>query len=199
MNLNNGKPSYSEWLSFIAVLVAAVALIISAWQAYLFRSHNLISVEPLLDVEKQIEVIGYEKVIWLALKNDGLGPAIIESQVITYNKSELDKKKFREVIEGLYSHVNYDFDLIQKNVVLRPGEVQKFLMFDKDNTLFIKGHEERAKEYLRFFSLDIRVHYRTLYGQKHVFYRKIGELFPSLASRLGWQLSTSSIQRKPNN
>lgn len=197
--MNNRKPSYSEWLSFIAVLVAAVALIISAWQAYLFRSHNIISVEPLLDVEKQIKVIGYEKVIWLALRNDGLGPAIIESQVITYNKTELDKKYFAEVIKSLYSHVNYDFDLIQENVVLRPGEARKFLMFDKDNLLVRQGHERRAKGYLRFFSLDIKVHYRTLYGRKHVFSRKIGELFPSLASRLGWQLSTSSIQRKPNN
>ena len=197
--MNKEKPSFSEWLSFTAVLVAAAALIISAWQAYLFRSHNVISVEPLLDIEKQTEVIGYEKVIWLALKNDGLGPAIIESQVILHNKSELDNNGFGKVIRGLYSSVNHDLNLLQKGVALRPGETQKFLMFDKDNTLLVHGHKRRAEEYFRFFSLDIQVHYRTLYGQKHIFSRKIGELFPGLASKLGWDKSTSSINRKPNN
>jgi hypothetical protein len=49
--MKNTKLHLSEWLSFFATIIASVALMISAWQAFMLRQHNRISVQPLIEIK----------------------------------------------------------------------------------------------------------------------------------------------------
>lgn len=184
--MKSENPTYSVWLSFIAVSISAAALLLSAWQAYLFRSHNIISVQPVLDIEKQSEIVRLENMLWLALRNDGLGPAIIDKQTCIFNGKELDREEMQKIIGGLISHWGFELELPNKGAVLKPGEAQRFLMFDKDNVGFAAIQKERIKEYHKFFSTEIRVQFHSLYNENYVYSVSIGELFPVLAKRLKW-------------
>ncbi len=186
--MKNIKPSFNEWLSFWAILISAVALIISAWQAYMFRSHNELSVVPLFDTEKQFVKKGTNDMIWIALKNDGLGPGIIESNTILHRNKAIDSKIFFvEFITKLMSFRNSSFALLQEGEVLKPGESKRILMFDELNIMRVSGQKQRAEIYKQFFSIEIRVVYRSLYGRKYKFSKKLGKLFPELSRDLGWR------------
>lgn len=187
-NLKDIKPSFSEWLSFAAVAIAGIALIISAWQAFMLRSHNQLTVRPLLDIGINHEIInGYDKIVWLTLKNDGLGPAIIESNDIYLNGRKVDRNDLWAVINKLYSHRHFNLDLLQKGYVLKTGEGQKFFMFDERNLQRGKDYKERIDEYQEFLSIEIQVKYKSLYDEKLDYSCKLGGLFPNLARAYEWQ------------
>lgn len=182
-----GKPSFSEWLSFAAVAIAGIALIISAWQAFMLRSHNKLSVRPLLDIEILYEIVdGYDNVVWLTLRNDGLGPAIIESHNLSVADKNIDRNYLWDVITELYSFRYMKLDLLQKGYVLKPGEGQKFFMFDERNLQLGNNYKEKKKDYYKFLSIDIQVKYKTLYNEKLNYSCKIGNLFPNLAKAYEW-------------
>jgi hypothetical protein len=185
--LKNRIPTINEWLSFFAIVISAIALIISAWQAFMFRSHNEISVKPLLDTELQFIDKGFESVVWIALKNDGLGPAIIESNTIVHQNKVIDSNIFfNEFIVKLMSYRNSSINVLQKGVVLKPGEYRRVLMIDQLNIKQVAGQEKRIEEYKRFFSIEIKVSYRSLHGRKNKFSKKLGIIFPELSNKLGW-------------
>jgi len=89
--LKKKKPTFSEWLSFIAISISAIALILSTWQAFMFREHSQLTVRPVLDVEKQYFKEGYNHLVRIVIKNDGFGPAIVDSNLFIFDSKTIDE------------------------------------------------------------------------------------------------------------
>jgi hypothetical protein len=68
----------------MALVLSVLALLATFYQAYLQRVHNEKSVKPLI----QINVKDQDRLIYVHIQNNGLGPFIIEKLIFTKNKKD---------------------------------------------------------------------------------------------------------------
>ncbi len=184
--MKNDKPSLSEWISFTAVTIAAIALIISAWQALMLREHNKISVKPLLDIEKQHGKVGYDDVVWLSLRNDGLGPAIIVEHSISFEGSKLEEDRIWQIIGDAMSTKYGKIQLLPNKTVVRPGESQKFLRL-REISLLISDADMQSKEaHIDFLNLNTEVQFKSLYNEVYSYSCKFGDIFLNISKAFDW-------------
>lgn len=93
-----------DWLRSPGVVLSLCALAFTAYQAYLQRSHNRLSVSPSLAVfsEESIDSDYPGGVrVRLLLQNNGLGPALLDSISLIVEKKKIrlrDHNHFRRVI-----------------------------------------------------------------------------------------------------
>lgn len=67
----------SDVTAITGVFVALLALVVSLWQGWSARKYNKLSIRPHLGVQQSILNSG--KTLMIELKNNGLGPAVINS------------------------------------------------------------------------------------------------------------------------
>lgn len=67
----------SDVTAISGVFIALLALVVSLWQGWSARKYNKLSVRPHLSLQQSILNSG--KTLMMELKNDGLGPAVINS------------------------------------------------------------------------------------------------------------------------
>jgi len=72
-------------MSLAATFIAGCALIATLWQAHLSRTHNRLTVRPIMVMERQREVTDTGIELIYHLKNHGIGPAIIEDRFFVLN------------------------------------------------------------------------------------------------------------------
>lgn len=89
---------------YLAMFIAILALFVSIYEGYEIRKHNRLSLKPYLDSSKYIHE---RNVFKIELRNEGLGPAIVEDftiyangkQVSSWNKAmqEINMKQFSQL------------------------------------------------------------------------------------------------------
>ena len=72
-------PSSSDIIAIAAAVIAFCALFATIWQAQIARRHSRLSVRPHLHSSIQVTVQHTETQLVFAIKNIGLGPAIVKS------------------------------------------------------------------------------------------------------------------------
>ncbi len=77
-------------VSTASVVIALCALIFTAWQFYLQRTHNRISVRPHLSMFTTTERHNNEAKLQVLLVNNGLGPAFINHFKVYHNGQECE-------------------------------------------------------------------------------------------------------------
>lgn len=128
-----------------------------------------------------------DDMVWIAITNGGLGPAIIESQTIADNGKLLDRDGLLDFVLGIGHGIYYDYKPIGKNVPLKPGESKKFLRIHK--SLVNQPSSQRKEQYKKFLSLELEIKFRDLYGKRKIQNYKIGDIFPDLAKKYNWEPS----------
>jgi hypothetical protein len=99
-------------VSYSAMFIAAMALVVSIYEGYELRKHNRLSVRPYLQTE--VSRIGTQKYT-IGLKNGGLGPAIVEDFIIFANE-----KKFEFWMDAMHE---INLSKFSSLTTLRGGEV----------------------------------------------------------------------------
>lgn len=69
-------------VSYLAMFIAVLALLVSIYEGYEIRKHNRLSLKPFLDSSIYME---QNKLFKIQLKNEGLGTAIVEDFSIYAN------------------------------------------------------------------------------------------------------------------
>jgi len=176
------KQLKENWISHFAVTIAALALIASVWQSFLFRKHNELSVRPLIDIEYHTEFKSLTNVISLNFKNDGLGPAIVKAHNFILNGTSLTEDEVEDLAGSLCSFRNIEGRLLTKDTVIRASEKINFLIFDED--IFYCDMPRFLEAYDRLLSLVIKLEYESLYEDRFLYEKTFRLIFPRLAQEV---------------
>lgn len=152
----------SDVIATCALFVSVCAFVGTIVQTYLTRKHNRLSVRPRIDWASSRVV---NKPVSLSLKNDGLGPAILESLHISYGGREFLISK-----DGLPNDLH--------EALTRDGPMIEFYMPGPGSTLSAgspialmtcHGSTESIVAHNRAVSLinaiGFRLTYRSMYGE----------------------------------
>jgi hypothetical protein len=152
----------TSWTAILAVFISLVSIIITVVNVAMQRAHNRKSVLPI----GTLSLGDYENQIFVRLRNDGVGPMIIDN--ISVHQIENEKEIGSTLI-----------DLMPKGVVWRTfvrdisgrafaaSKDIDLILFegDSDDARFIDGRQ-RIREALS--NLRVKVHYHSIYGEKLV-------------------------------
>lgn len=107
-------------------LTACLAFIVAVWQAWVTRKHNRLSVRPLLAEHEHYD--SGEHTCRLAVRNGGVGPAIIEAFVVTFDGEEV--VDLGDVIKRLnFAHdFGHEYTAPGEKPVVQPSE--EFIVLD---------------------------------------------------------------------
>src|SRR5689334_985706 len=77
--LSTNEKLVTAWTAIAAVFVSTISIIVAVVNVAMQRNHNRKSVLPIANI-----VFGdYENDLFIRLRNDGIGPMVVESVVVT--------------------------------------------------------------------------------------------------------------------
>lgn len=150
----------SEVVALAAVFISILALFATIWQSYATRKHNILSVKPLLDIDRNLSPVEGIKVV---LRNNGIGVAIIETLKVEYKSITQDFSS--EVISTIGAQYSITFpafhaSIVGKGTSLRAGDLISLVEFETYN-----GDNESVIKLIS--DLSFIVEYRDIYGNNH--------------------------------
>lgn len=156
----------SNIIATVAVFIAFLALGATLWQGYIERRHNILSVKPYL-IFHGIRHPGMS--LKYTIKNNGLGPAIINNFLFIVNNIEYELKTKNDVERclnnlGINTHEYFwNFCIPEKGSSLAPNDLLIILEF-KDSY----KNKEFHKLLLNILpNLYIKIEYSCIYGNKY--------------------------------
>ena len=145
-----------------ATAIALVSVLLTIWQGCETRKHNRLSLRPVISVDVEDECLGSRMVMWL--KNDGLGPALIDSVSVRIGDTEFDHNTEWENWDLLLSMENgYGsgrFFFIHKGKVIGPKDRTELL---RQKRIQPTGDYHNLEGLLS--KTSVKVKYRTIYGE----------------------------------
>lgn len=160
--------SNSDWIAISSAVVAICALVTSIWQGYLSRRHNVLSVRPHLEVVVTSSIHGTNH---LALKNGGLGPAVLDSVQFVHRKGSINILSGASYMEFLrllaldLGEVEVRWYVPDQHSIVSQGESIQLLAVscnENTNALSLKAAFDTA-----FSETTVAVEYRCMYGKIH--------------------------------
>jgi hypothetical protein len=148
----------------VAEIIALCALLFTAWNVWIQRRHNILSVRPYITRFvhlKRNEGVTEAKV---EVMNHGLGPAFIKQFTTFLDKKECD---YDEALDELLRDIKYDESRskLGPTYALLPGEVKVLLSL----TLPFIEKEKYVPILEKFDRLDVAIDYTCAYGNKYHF------------------------------
>lgn len=148
----------NENVDAIALVVAAIALILTVWSVWVQRDHNKKSLRPYPD----IGVANYENYLSVSFHNKGLGPLII-TKVNIYKGQNLLGNNLVDLMPDLPKGITWS-DYIQRieGRVLAPGEEKVLLELKGDDK---KTNFKNARKLIRqsLKDLKVQIYYKGIY------------------------------------
>jgi len=177
--------SLEAWVSLSAVIIALCAFLVSAWQGYLFRLHNKLSVRPLLDFDIRQEMLQGDMMSVVTIKNDGLGPAIIDNFSVSHKNQQLTANSLYQLVKENLSNYRFSrfFDL-PIGTIIRPGESMDLLGIPESAFSSSFDEEKTQQSYRNFLSIKIEVNYHSIYIEKQLFNKALMSAFPGVVKSL---------------
>lgn len=163
----------TAWTAIAALLVSIISIGFTIVTIAMQRTHNRKSVVPI----GHITVGDYDDRIFVRLRNDGVGPLIIEKLAVT-NKNSLDKPRSALIDCMPDTPEGYPWTTFVEDVsgrAISPEKELTLILFEGNSSdrKFVRIRRS-IREALS--SLTIKVDYRNVYG----------ELMPSAARNLDW-------------
>ncbi|GAB5553985.1 MAG: hypothetical protein Sapg2KO_35760 [Saprospiraceae bacterium] len=154
--------STNKIVSSSAMLVSTLTLIVFIYQTTLMRQQQQLSVMPYLSISNNGTNTPNFKVI---LKNDGIGPAFIESRTITYQDSvyDMDLPNFLRYNIPAYDSIRHHvyYSNITPGRMIPHGEI--IYLFQVDNSLEVA---KKLDSLLVNLPYDIQITYSSIYKQR---------------------------------
>ena len=157
---------YNIVISLSVAVIALAALGVSMWQGYIAREHNKLSVKPHLVINR---TVFDEMLIKYTLRNNGLGPAIIESYEIFVDGKKCEgecEEKIKSILKNLnIKRIQHRSFTPSNNQAISINEKLILLEFEK------QGLSESNKERLKSSknSIEFQIKYKSIYGDNFTF------------------------------
>jgi len=166
-----------NWLgNNIAEIIGLCALVFTAYQAYILRKHNKLSVRPHLSDFNERSRSENESTLAFKIVNNGLGPAEITDWSLQLNGEEL-KYSEHETVENLINNVlggrviGFTIGALGVGYMMPINEIKTIL-----NLRFKVESEENFDSILNSFDgLDLIVEYKSMYGDFYTLDTRKGE------------------------
>lgn len=163
----------TAWTAIAALFVSFISIVIAISNMAMQRTHNRKSVLPI----GHIIVGDYESRIHVTLRNEGVGPMIVEKAIVTRGR---DGEQVRSAILDFlpelpdgYLWTTFVGDISGRAISAGDDIILVLLEGDQNDFGFI-GARQMTREALA--SLTIRVDYKNIYGEK----------MPSVGRTLDW-------------
>lgn len=157
----------SDWIALSSAVVALSALVATIWQGLVTRRHSRLSVRPHIDISTLASHVAASSI---TLKNGGLGPALLD-RIELHGEGNTyvlrGREDFEPVLLPLSASIGVDefaYNWPDKHTVISPGESWLLL------SVYSSGQNvQLAEVFLEHFGrFELVVHYRCLYGDRHV-------------------------------
>jgi len=152
------------WVIVLAIIISMLALFATLYEAYLQRTHNRKSVRPLI----QIDLGDHENKLYVYIRNNGLGPMIIDKLSFTKNGTPYAYiKDCLDIPSTSYMHVLVND--AAKRVVLPNAHL---VVFEKA----FGDHAQNTEIDLvrkQLTPITLKVNYRDIYDNKFTFVRDL--------------------------
>jgi len=148
------------------LFVSIIALTVSLWQAHESRRHNRLSVTPKLNIE--VTKNQRDGIFELVLKNQGVGPAIIESIELFENDkahkvNTLSSEYWGKLLDETQVNSPYGYEIsyehIQKGYYVRPEEAISLLTIQQLDPSSWQDIEVALQKVIFI------IHYRSIYEE----------------------------------
>lgn len=140
----------------VSIIISVVALLATFYQAYLQRRHNEKSVKPLA----QIDLPDHKKQIAVYVRNNGLGPLIIDRLIFAKDGNIQPRiKDCLDLDPKSYMHVSVS-DLV-KRIVLPNAHL---IVFEKHVESLTQAEVDHIREQLT--PITLKVEGRDIYDNK---------------------------------
>ena len=169
--LASNKDLVTAWTAIAALFVSLLSIILTSLNLWMQRTHNRKAVLPI----GHITVGDYENDIFVRLRNDGVGPLLIESATIFRVEKEQESKSaiidFMPDLPGDYAWSTFVRDINGR--AISSG--------DQITLISLKGQPgledfDASKEIVRreLSKLNVRISYKNIYDEKMpVAFRKL--------------------------
>lgn len=152
----------SEWwgisISLASAVVAMCALGVTFWQARIMRTHNKLSVRPLITSFMNQDVKGETGYISFDIENCGTGPAIIKNFILLYDGKEVVKNNInaynRFLAEKIKSFAGTNIGCLVPEYPLASGRSFTLLSFHYD----VQRHDVSFAD-----NLNVIIEYQSIY------------------------------------
>ena len=140
----------------MAITISLLALLATFYQLYLQRVHNEKSLKPLV----QIDLLDRDRLLYVHIQNNGVGPLIVEKLTFVKDDKHYDKiEQCLSLSPRSYQHITVS-DSVQK-VVLAGAYLEVFAkQFSED----MQDQMDDVRQQLA--SLKIKVESRDIYNNK---------------------------------
>ncbi|MDD2762410.1 MAG: hypothetical protein PHE83_00390 [Opitutaceae bacterium] len=151
------------------MVIALLAIVFAAYQAYLSRQHNRVSLRPSVgtDIRWHMKDEGIE--LSYLLVNYGLGPARVASFDLLFGKEEFPSVTHAPIEEMIRKACGGSMDVnVEHSGMIQPGYCilaqREYLLLRAFFRGLKRGDESRIKSVLE--PLDFRLVYESVYGEK---------------------------------
>jgi hypothetical protein len=149
--------------------IALLAVVFTAYQAYLSREHNRVSVMPSVGTTIHWDARDDGIELSYSLVNYGLGPARIKKMDLLFQKQKFDTAEHAPVEELIKKACDGRLALhVDRSALPRPGfcilAQSEYLLFRAFFPKLKRGEESRIKSALEI--LDFHLVYESVYGHR---------------------------------
>ncbi|MFM5361877.1 hypothetical protein ACET98_12370 [Aeromonas veronii] len=151
-------------ISFVAILISFLALLISIWQGYIARQHNRLSFQPYLQVSPRL--VG-DINSGLYLENAGTGTAFVKSIDIVINGKDFDltKNQWSQFLSFVdINPICFKKSWIRPDAALQAGKELALISLSKAELPFSFCWLEVTK-LLTLEEAELRVNYKSIYEE----------------------------------
>ncbi|RDB07816.1 hypothetical protein DVG78_01815 [Runella aurantiaca] len=148
----------------MSIIISTLALLATFYQLYLQRVHNEKSLKPL----GQIDVVDHRSRIYIYIRNNGMGPMIIDR--LTFTKAEQQYTNLEDCLElDRRSYMSISTGDKLKRVVLPNAHLIVF------ETQFEDHEDEAEKDTVRkqLAPISLKAECRDIYDNKIIFERTL--------------------------
>ncbi len=165
-------PSSKDIIDIATLCVAMGAFGAAAWQGWIARRHNRLSVRPALTWRRSRSVTTGGIEIEYSVTNTGVGPALVKDVYFTIHGDRLATVEDQDVVETLVQHVLGDSLNFHLKAHGLPGTDAAMAVGERiviAHLLFPTMSPETAATVLPRFveHVGFHVHYESLYAEKH--------------------------------
>ncbi|MFA6053045.1 MAG: hypothetical protein WC762_10690 [Methylobacter sp.] len=150
----------SDYISIASATIALLAFVVTIWQGWITRAHNILSVTPLLHIN-----IDDTDGLKYSIENHGLGPGIIKDFIIRVGNNVYEnpvRDPYPEIIQSInLCSMQYEYFLPTEGSALLPEHPKILLSLkftDPNSNVYSYAQVEEK--------IEFEIQYQSIYKNK---------------------------------
>ena len=170
--MNNRKFSSDLIVSISAIVIALASIIVAVWQGIENRNHNRLSVRPRLDMSFSLDYA--DSLAQLKIRNNGLGPAVIDEAKAVIENKDFDINKADELFNFLSElgihDISVTYQLLSLGSTIIPNDTKKIFSIKISNLKKLGLDPNNFINNVKFI-----IKYKSLYEEEFVIEHSYGD------------------------